>query len=115
MVASIDDRSKFNLSLDLTGPKTYTFYSLIKLTLSFLKIRRIVIPLPNILSKLQAYIFERLPGKIFTIDNYNSLQIDSISDSGLKGSTSIEQIVPKYLNLMQEETNIEKLRKRSGR
>ena len=52
---------------------------------------------------------------MFTIDNYNSLQIDSISDSGLKGSTSIEQIVPKYLNLMQEETNIEKLRKRSGR
>ena len=115
MVDSINDRNKFNIAIDLTGPKIYTFYSLIKLTVSFLKIKRIIIPLPNVLSKLQAYIFERLPGKMFTIDNYNSLQIDSISDSGLKGSTSIEQIVPKYLNLMQEETNIEKLRKRSGR
>lgn len=115
MVDSINDRNKFNIAIDLTGPKTYTFYSLIKLTLSFLKIKRIIIPLPNALSKLQAYIFERLPGKMFTIDNYNSLQIDSVSDSGLKGSTSIEQVVPKYLNLMQEETNIEKLRKRSGR
>jgi len=115
MVNSIHDRSRFNCAIDVTGPKTYTFYSLIKLTLNFLKIRRVVIPLPNILSKLQAYIFERLPGKIFTIDNYNSLQIDSISDTGLKGSTDIEQVVPKYINPMENETNFEKLRKKSGR
>ena len=71
--------------------------------------------MPNALSKLQAYIFERLPGKIFTVDNYNSLQVDSISNSGLKGTTSIEQVVPNYLNGLENERNIDKLRKRSGR
>ena len=58
---------------------------------------------------------DRLPGKIFTMDNYNSLQVDSISNTGLKGSTYVEQIVPKYLNLMSRETNADELRKKSGR
>ena len=115
MTDSINDRSRFNIAIDVTGPKVYTFYSLIKLTIKFLAIKRIVIPLPNALSKLQAYIFESLPGKIFTMDNYNSLQVDSISNTGLKGSTYVEQIVPKYLNLMSRETNADELRKKSGR
>ena len=115
MVESINDRASYNSAIDITGPKIYTFYSLIKLTLEFLKINRIIIPLPNALSKLQAYIFERLPGKIFTVDNYNSLQVDSISNTGFKGTTYIEQVVPNYLNGLENERNIDKLRKRSGR
>ena len=72
--------------------------------------RKIDISSPNTLSNNYKI---TLPDAIGTADQV--LKIDSISDTGLKGSTYIEQIVPKYLNLMQKETNAEKLRKKSGR
>ena len=54
----------------------------------------------------------RLPGKIFTMDNFESLQVDSISTDGFKGTTSIEDIVPRYLNI---DDSFKDLRKKSGR
>ena len=115
IIESINDKKTYNQAIDITGPKIYTFHELIKLTLEFMKIKRFVIPLPDFLSRIQAYIFERLPGKIFTIDNYHSLQVDSVSDTGIKGTTFIEQVVPTYLNSSLSETEINEWRKRSGR
>jgi len=37
-----------------------------------------VLGLPDSLSRLQALVMERLPGKLFTRDNYRSMQIDSV-------------------------------------
>ena len=115
IIKSINDKNSYNQAIDVTGPKVYTFYELIQLTLEFLKIKRFVIPLPDFLSRIQAHIFERLPGKIFTIDNYHSLQVDSISDTGLKGTTFIEQVVPIYLNSALNMTEINEWRKKAGR
>ncbi|MEC8996488.1 MAG: complex I NDUFA9 subunit family protein [Pseudomonadota bacterium] len=115
IIESINAKKTYNQAIDITGPKIYTFHELIKLTLEFMKIKRFVIPLPDFLSRIQAYIFERLPGKIFTIDNYHSLQVDSVSDTGIKGTTFIEQVVPTYLNSSLSETEINEWRKRSGR
>ena len=53
-----------------------------------MNIKRIIIPLNYSLSKLQAAVFTVIPGNIFTLDNFKSLQIDNISDDGLKGETS---------------------------
>ena len=115
IIKSINDKNSYNQAIDVTGPKVYTFYELIQLTLEFLKIKRFVIPLPDFLSRIQAHIFERLPGKIFTIDNYHSLQVDSVSDTGLKGTTFIEQVVPIYLNSALNMTEINEWRKKAGR
>ncbi|MBS83405.1 MAG: epimerase [Gammaproteobacteria bacterium] len=97
IISSIYDPEKYNLKIDVTGPKDYTFQEIIELTCSFLGIKRLIIPLNDTFSKLQAYIFDKLPGKLFTIDNYKSLQIDSISENGYKGNSSIEDVVPSYL------------------
>ena len=67
------------------------------------------------LSKIQARVFQNLPGKLFTMDNYQSLQVDSCSDDGFKGSSSLEDIIPQYLNIKTKQRRFEKLRKRSGR
>ena len=64
---------------------------------------------------MQAYIFEKLPGKLFTTDNYLSLKIDSISKKGFKGTTSIEDVVPEYLNVASNKNRMAELRKKSGR
>tara|TARA_B100000902_G_C27289235_1_gene906230 strand:+ start:1134 stop:2069 length:936 start_codon:yes stop_codon:yes gene_type:complete len=112
IISTISNIKTYNTAIDATGPKEYTFREIIDTTLKILKIKRFVIPLNNTLSKIQAYIFQRLPGKIFTMDNFKSLQVDSISTDGFKGTTAIEDIVPKYLNANDK---FKGLRKKSGR
>jgi len=99
---------------DVTGPSDYTFIALIKLILSINKKKRIIIPLNYTLSYLQAFIFTYfIPGKIFTLDNFKSLQIDNISSDSLKGHSSIEKIVPSYLT--KKDNKLDIYRKNAGR
>jgi len=44
----------------------------------------LIVELPDFAARIQARILQNLPGKLFTMDNYNSLQTASIcSDNGL--------------------------------
>ena len=112
MISCISNIETYNKKIDTVGPKIYTFSELIKLTTKTMGIRRVIIPLNDSLSKAQAYVFQNLPGKLFTIDNYYSLQIDSVSENGYVGKTTVEQTLPNYLNIKDES---EELRKKAGR
>lgn len=112
MISCISNIETYNKKIDTVGPKIYTFSELIKLTTKTMGIRRVIIPLNDSLSKAQAYVFQNLPGKLFTIDNYYSLQIDSVSENGYMGKTTVEQTLPNYLNIKDES---EELRKKAGR
>ena len=115
MLSTISDNTTYGQKIDVTGPNEYTFRQLIDITLEALKIRRLIIPLNYTLSKLQAAIFQRLPGKLFTLDNFLSLQTDSCSTKGFKGKLTVEDIVPGYLNFSLKQKHFENLRKKSGR
>ncbi len=112
MVSCISNTETYNKKIDAVGPKTYSFDELIKLTTRVMGIKRIIIPLNDFLSKAQAYVFQNLPGKLFTMDNYYSLQIDSVSKDGHVGKTTIEHKLPNYLNVKDKS---EELRKKAGR
>ena len=112
MISCISDIETYNERIDMVGPRTYTFSELIKLTTKIMGIKRVIIPLNDSLSKIQAYVFQNLPGKLFTIDNYHSLQIDSVSENGYVGKTTVEQKLPNYLNIKDKS---EELRKKAGR
>ena len=112
MISTISDPKYYNSKIDTVGPKVYSFIELIKFILITTKRKRLIIPLNNLLSKIQAHVFQRLPGKIFTMDNYNSLQLESTSDQGYKGHSTVEEIVPKYL---VNKNKIDFYRKSSGR
>ena len=64
--------------LNLCGPQIYTFKELVQFVARVTGRRRLVLGLPDSLSRLQALVMERLPGKLFTRDNYRSMQIDSV-------------------------------------
>jgi NADH dehydrogenase len=64
--------------LNLCGPQIYTFTELVQFVARVTGRRRLVLGLPDSLSRLQALVMERLPGKLFTRDNYRSMQIDSV-------------------------------------
>ena len=64
--------------LNLCGPQIYTFKELVQFVARVTGRRRLVMGMPDSLSRLQALVMERLPGKLFTRDNYRSMQMDSV-------------------------------------
>ena len=63
---------------------------------------------------MQAFAFTYfVPGNIFTLDNLKSLQRDNISSDGLKGNTTIEEVVPSYLS--KKNNKLDTYRKDAGR
>ena len=97
MKDSIDDVSSFNKKIDICGPKIYTLEEIVKIVIDVKGYSTRVIPLNNALSKFQAVMMEFLPGKPFSIDNFNSCLVDSISESGIKFKTELESVIKQYL------------------
>ena len=99
---SINDPNSYNKSYQLCGPKNYSLKNLISFTSETLDLKCVIIPLNNTLSYFQARVFDFLPNKPFSTDNYLSAQTDSICECNdlfrynIK-PTAIEDIVPQYL------------------
>jgi NADH dehydrogenase len=87
---------------DLCGPRVYTLGDLVRYTAEQSGLQRRIIPLNNTLSRMQAMVFDFVPGKPFSSDNYRSLQTDSVcqhngfAELGIRPH-SVENIVPLYL------------------
>ncbi|WP_089726154.1 complex I NDUFA9 subunit family protein [Candidatus Thiosymbion oneisti] len=88
---------------DLCGPRIYSLKELVKYTAGLIGRKTMVIGLPDFGARLQARVFQLLPGKPFTMDNYLSLQTDSIcehdglAELGIEPRT-VEALVPGYLH-----------------
>jgi len=101
-VKALDDKTTIGQRLELCGPGTYSLKQLVQFTAKQLGRKTIVTGMPDFAARLQAYVMGLVPGKPFTIDNYYSLQKDSVcSKSALIGlgitPRSIEALVPVYL------------------
>ncbi|MCL5669382.1 MAG: complex I NDUFA9 subunit family protein, partial [Gammaproteobacteria bacterium] len=93
-------RRSFGQHYDLCGPHVYTLKQLVEYTASAIGVRRRVIGLSDLLSRWQAHIFEYLPGKPFSWDNYQSLRVDSVCRGSFPFGTqptALEAVVPGYL------------------
>jgi NADH dehydrogenase len=107
--------------LDLCGPTVNTLREIVEYTARTLGLRRWVIPLSDRLSRLQAEVFEHLPGKPFSRDNYRSTREDSVcrGDCGLRrlGITpvAVEAVVPGYLANRNARGRLAALRAWAGR
>lgn len=95
---SIDDASTFGNSYELCGPNIYSLKELVQYTGKIRGHSRLILSLPEFLSRLQALAFEFFPGKPFSLDNYNSLKVDSVCTKGIPCKTPLETIAPNYLS-----------------
>jgi NADH dehydrogenase len=98
---ALENDATIGQSYELCGPRVYTFKEIVEDIARMLGKKRLVVGLSDSLAQLQAKIFGMLPVKIFTMDNYLSLQVDSVcSCNGLEalGITphSIEGIMPAH-------------------
>jgi len=114
--------------LQLCGPKIYTLEELVRYTSKCIGLKRIIVPLPDWMSRLQASIFD-ITGFVFHVlnmekpfskDNYLSLKLDSISqvnDLPRMGITpvAVEGGVPQYLSLSHHKSRYYTYRQGSRR
>ncbi len=114
-VEALEDRSTFGRRYNLCGPEVWTLMEVVRYICEIKGWRRLVIPLPNWLSKLQANVLEFVPGKPFSRDNYNSLRIDSVCPEGGTCPTPIEAVVPHYLGDDNLQHRYQELRREARR
>lgn len=102
MTRALEDATTWGRHYDLCGPGSYTLQELVRYSAKTLGLRRWVLGLGDFSSRMQARLLQHLPGQPFTMDNYLSLQTDSVCpENGLEAlgidPTPLEAIVPEYL------------------
>ncbi len=87
---------------ELYGPDVYTLAEIVRMTARQLRLKRLIVPLPALLGRVQAKVCDFVPGKPFSSDNYRSLQTDSVG--GIDGlhrhgitATRVVEILPDIL------------------
>ncbi len=91
----------------LGGPQIYTLADLVRLAGRYSGHPRPVVGLPAALGRLQALLFELLPGTpLMTRDNIDSMQVDNVVDPAIQATTyaslgivptALEAVAPRYL------------------
>ena len=112
---SLDDPATFDQRYDLCGPRVFTLRELVEYTVQAMGERKPIIELNDTLSRLQAKVLGVLPGRPFTMDNYRSMQMDSVcGNDGLDRlgitPTDVDVIVPYVLGGMTPKQRLDALR-----
>jgi NADH dehydrogenase len=111
IVASIDDRNSYSQRYTVCGPEVFTLQQILELIITTLNRPVRVMPLGKGMSRLQALIMQNLPGKLFTMDNYRSLQTDSICNEGELCETSQRQYIKGLPVMFGNKCNYDRFRK----
>lgn len=107
MVRCLKERKSRGEVYELYGPDVFTLGEIVRMTARQLGLRRVVLPLPDALGRLQALACDFVPGKPFSSDNFRSLQTDSVG--GIDGlhrlgitPTRVSQKLPVILGHFDE-------------
>ncbi|MDX1654130.1 MAG: complex I NDUFA9 subunit family protein [Candidatus Competibacteraceae bacterium] len=101
LAASLGNQATYGQRLELCGPKTYTFRELVEYAAELVGHKRLILPMPDNLARLQARIMSHIPGAPFTLDNYHSMQVDNVCSSNALPALdiqplSLESVMPQY-------------------
>lgn len=118
IASSLGDPSTHGRTYELGGPQVYTLQQLVKFTAESLGLKRWVVSLPTLASRLQAMLLGLVPGKPFSMDNFHSLQEDNITTQNALPyfgivPASIETTVPEYLSVSTKQKRLREIRKRA--
>jgi uncharacterized protein YbjT (DUF2867 family) len=88
-------------SLELVGPRVMALREIVADAARWSGHDRPVVPLPDVLARIQAAVMDFVPGKPFSSDNYRSLLLDAVGADGLRtlgiAATPVEAIMPALL------------------
>ena len=120
VVRALEDDATAGECYQLCGPEQYTLIELVRLVRDELGLRRAIIGMPDAAARLQAAIFDYLPGKPFSTDNYRSLTVDSVCSSNGFGRLGIRPqplstLLPRLLGSARPDLRLARYRERAGR
>jgi NADH dehydrogenase len=108
---SVDDRASYGRRFKVCGPEVFTLRQILELIITTFRLPVRIMPLSKGLSRLQAVVLQNLPGKLFTMDNYRSLQTDNICPDGGSGETSLRQYVEGLAAMFGNKRDYDRFRK----
>ncbi len=120
-VRALEARRSIGQSYDLGGPAVMTLAELVDKLLRTLGRRRLVLPLGLAASRLQAEIFEHVPGKPFSRDNFRVTSEDSVvtDANGLErlgiAPVAVDGMIARCLGGGGERRRYDRLRQHAGR
>jgi uncharacterized protein YbjT (DUF2867 family) len=105
---AVDGKAKGGTIYELGGPEVRTFKELLQYVLAIIKRKRLLVPVPFFLAKLEAMFLQYLPKPLLTPDQVELLRVDNVVSEAAKaeGRTlqglgiepePLEAIVPSYL------------------
>lgn len=113
---SLQDPRTVGEIYELYGPDVLTLREIVKMTARQLGLKRVVVPLPDVLGRVQGLVCDFVPGKPFSSDNFRSLLTDSVG--GIDGlhrlgikPTRVSQVLPELLgNTEDKQTRLARYR-----
>ena len=99
---ALNDRTARGQTYELCGPDVMTLRQLVETTAQVAGLPCHIIPLPDFIGRVQAFVMDFLPGKPFSSDNYKSLKVDGVCrENGCEKlgitPTSMAALIPSYL------------------
>jgi NADH dehydrogenase len=119
-VQAVADEATIGQRYDLCGPKRYTLRELVKWTLDTAGTPRPVIALPDVLARPAAAVLQRLPGKLLTVDNLDSMRVPSVCRAAFPAvfdlePSALEALAPAWLSPDARKTRFDEYRALVGR
>jgi uncharacterized protein YbjT (DUF2867 family) len=121
-VNALSDLKTRHLVFELGGPRIYTLAELVRLAGQYSHHPRPVFGIPDSLGRLQARLFELLPGTpIMSRDNLDSMKVDNVVDPAIQATTAaalgikltpLEAVAARYLSPSER---FDDFRARAGR
>ena len=120
ILRGLEDATTRDRTYQLCGPETFSLQEIVEMIAKLSDKKRIIVGLPDALSRAQAWMMELVPGKPFSMDNYRSLTVASTcTENGLEAlgitATPMRAIVPGYLGSQTRERILDRYRQSSGR
>jgi uncharacterized protein YbjT (DUF2867 family) len=108
VAAAIEGRARGGTIYELGGPEVRTFKELMNFVLSIIERRRLLIPIPFALAKMQASLLQLMPKPLLTTDQVELLRNDNVVSESAKREertlaalgidpVALASVVPSYL------------------
>lgn len=119
-VNALENTATYGKIYELGGPKIYTLRELLQNVMTILGKQRPIIGLNDKLSLAQAYMMELMPIKLMSRDNVRSMQVDNVCSTAIAPElsvtpTSMDVVVPAYLNNISPRAAYDGFRSAAGR
>jgi uncharacterized protein YbjT (DUF2867 family) len=101
---ALDNAATYGKTYELAGPRVYTLAELVRFAGQAVGRDRRIVALPGFAGRLQARLFEMLPGPpMLTRDNLDSMKTDNVMSGPIAPElgitpTSLEAVAPEYLS-----------------